>query len=234
MKDAGVAKKPSISFSFSHSVPMKKTLIAVNLLVLLVLAYYAYYLATDFQTPHGRRDMPFFVWVIDTIDLFIHEGGHGIFKIFGQFIYFLGGSLMQVILPVTAIVVLLRTSGPRTLLATLFWLGQNLIDVAIYIDDAPKQQLTLISRYAMHDWRWLCGYMGNLDSAGDIAAVVSFIGMVSLLSAIGFGVYYIAIDVRDEFFPSMAPRPLPLQPRLQPKAPAQPDQPNASETDSVL
>lgn len=213
---------------------MKRFLIAVNLLVLVVLAYYAYYLATDFQTPHGRRDMPFFLWVVDTINLFIHEGGHGVFKIFGQFIYFLGGSLMQVILPVTAIVVLLRTSGPRTLLATLFWLGQNLIDVAIYIDDAPKQQLTLISRYAMHDWRWLCGYMGNLDSAGDIASVVSFLGTLSLLGAIGFGAYFIVIDVRDEFFPSLAPKPLPPRPVLRPKAPTRPAQPGVSDPNDVL
>ena len=213
---------------------MKRVVIAVNVVVLVVLAYFAYYLATDFQTPHGRRDMPFFIWVIDTIDLFIHEGGHGIFKLFGQFIYFLGGSLMQVILPVTAIVVLLRTSGPRTLLATLFWLGQNLIDVAVYIDDAPKQQLTLISRYAMHDWRWLCGYMGNLDSAGDIASVVSFLGTVSLVCAIGFGVYFLVIDIRDEFFPQMAPKPLPFRPRLRPKAPTPPKEPNPSDTDNVL
>lgn len=213
---------------------MKKLLIAVNILVLIVLAYYAYYLATDFQTPHGRRDMPFFVWVLDVINLFIHEGGHGIFKVFGQFIYFLGGSLMQVILPVTAIVVLLRTSGPRTLLATLFWLGQNLIDVAVYIDDAPKQQLTLISRYAMHDWRWLCGYMGNLDSAEDIAAVVSFLGTLSLLGAIGFGLYFIVIDVRDEFFPSLASKPLPLRPGLRAKVPPRPEQPKTSETDSIV
>ncbi len=210
---------------------MKRILIAVNVLVLIVLAYYAYYLATDFQTPHGRRDMPFFVWVLDTINLFIHEGGHGVFKVFGQFIYFLGGSLMQVILPVTAIVVLLRTSGPRTLLATLFWLGQNLIDVAVYIDDAPKQQLTLISRYAMHDWRWLCGYMGNLDSAGDIASVVSFFGILSLLGAIGFGAYYSFIDLRDEFFPSLAPRPLPLRPGLRPKPPTLLQTPDTSDAD---
>jgi hypothetical protein len=212
---------------------MKRTLIAVNVVVVVVLAYYAYYLATDFQTPHGRRDMPYFVFVIDTIDLFIHEGGHGVFKVFGRFMHFLGGSLMQVILPVTAIVVMLRTSGPRTLLATLFWLGQNLIDVAVYIDDAPKQQLTLISRYAMHDWRWLCGYMGNLDSAGDIASVVSFLGTVSLLGAIGFGVYYILLDVRDEFFPPMASKLLPFRPLARPQPPTMQKKADAGNTDDI-
>lgn len=202
---------------------MKRVLLALNVVVVIVLAYYAFYLATDFQTPHGRRDMPYFVFVLDAINLFIHEGGHGVFKIFGQFMHFLGGSLMQVLLPVTAIVVLLRTSGSRTLLATLFWLGQNLIDVAVYIDDAPKQQLTLISKYAMHDWRWLLGYMGNLDMAGDIASVVSFLGTASLVAAIGFGMYFVVIDVRDEFFPSLIPQTPSLRPLVRPKPPTKPE-----------
>ena len=34
--------------------------------------------------------------LIDYFNLLIHEGGHGVFKIFGKFIYTLGGSLMQV------------------------------------------------------------------------------------------------------------------------------------------
>lgn len=213
---------------------MKKAYIAAEIVILLVLANYSYFLATDFQTAHGRHDMPFFVWVIQTIDLFIHEGGHGVFKIFGQFIYFLGGSLMQVILPVTAIVVLLRTSGPRTLLATLYWLGQNLIDVSIYIDDAPKQQLTLISRHAMHDWRWLCGYMGNLDSAEDIAAVVSFLGTMALVTALGFGAYYVFVDIRDEYFPSVGHKPTPPLLRVKPKPPIQPTPPDHSTKENAL
>ena len=36
---------------------------------------------------------------IDYINLLIHEGGHGIFRIFGKFIYTLGGSLMQILIP---------------------------------------------------------------------------------------------------------------------------------------
>ena len=178
---------------------MKKAFIAFQVIVLLILVYFSWYLATDYQTPHGRRDMPFVIWIIDTIDLFIHEGGHGIFGIFGRFMHFLGGSLIQVILPVAAIVVFLRTSGLRSLIGTLYWLGHNLINVSIYIDDAPKQQLTLISKHATHDWRWLCGYMGILDSAEDLAAVVAFLGVLSLIGAIGVGVYFVVRDIREEF-----------------------------------
>ena len=227
------SSKVGQAFVVNDLISMKKTLIALNLLVLIVLAYYSYYLATDFMTPHGRRDMPFFVFVLDAINLFIHEGGHGIFRVFGKFMHFLGGTLMQIIIPVTALVVLLRTAGTRTLLATLFLLGQNLLDIAVYIEDAPKQQLTLISRYAMHDWRWLLGYMGNLDSAGDIAAVVTFFGDASLVAAIGFGAYFLVIDIRDEFFPSLIPQSPPLRrPMGPPKTPVQPKPPDSNLSDS--
>jgi hypothetical protein len=177
---------------------MRKAFIAFQVIVLIILIYLSWYLATDYQTPHGRQDMPFLIWVIDTLDLFMHEGGHGIFKIFGQFMYFLGGSLIQVIIPVAALIVFLRTSGLRSLIGTLYWLGHNLINISIYVADAPKQQLTLISRHAMHDWRWILGRMGMLDSAGDFAAVISFLGVVALVGAIGVGVYFIVHDVRDE------------------------------------
>ncbi len=199
---------------------MKRTLVALEVIFLLLLGYLSLYLATDYQTPHGRHDMPFAVWVIDTIDLFIHEGGHGIFRVLGQFMHFLGGSLIQFIIPITTIIVFLRTSGPRSLMGTLYWLGQNMINVSIYIADAPKQQLTLISRHAMHDWRWLCGYMGIMNSAGDLAAVVALFGTISLLGAIGVTVYYIVCDVRVEFFPPPIPKPLRPVIRPLPKTPS--------------
>ena len=188
---------------------MKRALIAVEIILLLILAYYSWYLATEYQTPQGRYDMPLLIRFIDMIDLFIHEGGHGVFRVFGQFIYFLGGSLMQFLLPLATILVCLRTSGLRSLMGTLYWFGHNLINVSIYIADAPKQQLTLISRHALHDWRWLCTQMGNIDSAGDIASVVAFIGTLSLLGAIGMIVYFIIHDIREEFWPAPPPKPLP-------------------------
>lgn len=40
-----------------------------------------------------------FIPLLDHFNLLIHEGGHGIFKIFGDFVYTLGGTLMQIILP---------------------------------------------------------------------------------------------------------------------------------------
>jgi hypothetical protein len=213
---------------------MKRAIIAFEVVILFILCYFSWYMATDYLTPHGRHDMPFVIWVIDTIDLFIHEGGHGIFKLFGQFIYFLGGSLIQFILPVATIIVFLRTSGPRSLMGTLYWLGHNMMNVSVYIDDAPKTQLTLISRHALHDWRWLCNRMGIMDSAGDLASVVAVFGTLCLIGAIGVAGYYIFVDSRDEFFPSLVSKPLPPNLVLRRKPEGSPKAPEKKDTDSEM
>jgi hypothetical protein len=188
---------------------MKKVLIGSECFLLFVLCYYSLYMSTDYLTPHGRFEMPIFVRLLDMIDLFIHEGGHGVFRVFGQFIYFLGGSLMQFLLPTATILVMLKTHGLRSLMVTPYWLGHNMMNVSVYIADAPKTQLTLISRHAQHDWRWLCTQMDNIDSAGDIAGVVVFFGVLCFLCAIGMTIYFIVHDVRELLWPAPPPRPLP-------------------------
>ena len=215
---------------------MKKNLIAFEIILLFILSYYSWYLATDYQTPHGRFDMPFLIQIIDMIDLFIHEGGHGVFRLFGQVIYAMGGSLMQFILPFATILVLLRTSGLRSLMGTLYWFGHNMINVSIYIADAPKPQLTLISKHAFHDWHWLGLRLGIMDSTGDIAAVVAFLGTLSLLGAVGMTVYFIIRDIREEFWPAPPPKPLPpgIHPRTRTFLPPDEKRPRGDDTDSIV
>ena len=41
---------------------------------------------------------------IDYVNLLIHEGGHGIFSIFPRFLYMLGGSLTQLLIPLMFVV----------------------------------------------------------------------------------------------------------------------------------
>ena len=104
------------------------------------------------------------------IDLFIHEAGHLIFSIFGRFIGFLGGSLFQVIIPVATVIVFDRSSL-KSAPFTLYWTGQSTINVSIYIGDAPLQRLQLISRGAIHDWRWILNHTGMIEYAGDITGL---------------------------------------------------------------
>ena len=190
---------------------MSKALIAFRILVTAYLAWLVIFLMTDYGTPQGRVNMPVVLIVLDWINLFIHEGGHGIFRIFGEFIYVLGGTLMQLILPASAVVVFLR-SGMGTLPFTLFWLGENVVNVSVYIMDAPYRRLPLISKYAAHDWGYITDTLGVTHLAEDFGLVVKIIGILICLGGIGFSVYSIVQRIREEFFPGNVRTPAPPGP----------------------
>ena len=65
---------------------------------------------------------------IHGIDLVFHEAGHVIFGFFGEFLAVLGGSLMQVLIPVIATAAFVRTRQWASAVVTLFWAGQALTD----------------------------------------------------------------------------------------------------------
>ena len=177
---------------------MNKSIIVLDVFLLAVVAYFTWYMATDYQTFYGRSHMPFVLWVIDTIDLFIHEGGHFFFGFMGRMIYFMGGSLMQVVLPSLAIWVFLK-SGFRTLIGTLYWLGQNLINVSVYIGDAPYRRLPLISDSAIHDWNWIFAHMGDMGLAEPVSSVVYVVGVAACLGAVITAGYFLVADFRETF-----------------------------------
>jgi len=162
-------------------------------ILLVYLCFLTYTLATDYQKNETRSRSTFVIWVIDTIDLFVHETGHLVFSIFGRFIYFLGGSLFQIIIPVATILVFAR-STLRSIPFTSYWTGQSIVNVSIYIGDAPFQRLHLISHAAIHDWRWLLSYTRTMEYAGYIAMIVNITGLLTCCFGIGIGFYFITCD----------------------------------------
>jgi hypothetical protein len=129
---------------------------------------------------------PFGLFVIDTINLFIHEAGHFFFKIFGQWMYVLGGSLFQCLLPLALLVVTWRQNVGQTVYPG-FWLGENMVNVSVYIRDAPFKQLRLIAKGLIHDWNWLLA--GDLDSAEPLGLSVYWIGAALCTVSVLFGVW---------------------------------------------
>ena len=180
----------------SISAYYKRPFTIFNHLWLLYLVYLIYYVSTDYQTLIGREHEPFFIMAMDMVDLFIHEAGHFFFSLFGQVIYFMGGSLFQVILPIVFLIVFARTSI-RSMSFSLFWIGESMVNVSIYIGDAQWKRLPLISRHATHDWNWLCVHLNLLDYAESIASVVNIIGILTCIAALGIGIYCIAKDMRE-------------------------------------
>jgi len=108
---------------------------------------------------HGR-----FILVLDHVNLLFHEGGHGIFRIFGKFIYTAGGSLMQIIIPSLFIYYFLSNRKRVGVQISLFYLAENLMNIGVYAADARARKLPLLGgNKVYHDWHYLLKEMGILN-----------------------------------------------------------------------
>jgi len=132
--------------------------------------------------------------IMHSIDLVFHEAGHVIFRLLGDFMMVLGGSLMQLLIPgVAAWALLFRHHDPFGASVVTWWFAQSLMDLAPYIYDAPTQYLPLLGggtgldRPGAHDWHNLLGRTGMLDQAHALAWLVDATGVVLMLAALWWG-----------------------------------------------
>ncbi len=120
-------------------------------------------------------------------NLIFHEAGHVVFAFFWDFIRILGGSLMQCLVPaVLTWVFLLKEWDTYAASLTLWWLGQNLMDVALYISDASARSLPLIGGMSedAHDWGNLLTMTGLLQYDHLFATLVHTLGVIIMLGAL--------------------------------------------------
>lgn len=122
---------------------------------------------------------------IDYINLLIHEGGHGVFKIFGKFIYTLGGTLMQLIIPSMFIIYYLIKKKKFGTQIFLVWLGENLMNISVYAADARTQKLPLLGgNKVYHDWTWLLSQTEMLEQDQLVGNIFYGTGILMFLIAL--------------------------------------------------
>lgn len=127
---------------------------------------------------------------IDGANLAIHEAGHVVFMPFGQFIYVLGGSLFQVMVPLFMVLYFYRTRQRYSGALTLFWVGESIVNVSIYARDAVVRQLPLITGdINSHDWHYLLSELGWLPHTELVADLIFSMGVGAILFAIAFSFY---------------------------------------------
>ncbi len=129
-------------------------------------------------------------------NLIFHEAGHVIFWFFGDFIMILGGSLGQCLMPIIVMYTFLfKEKNPFGASIWLWWLGQNLIDVALYISDASARSLPLIGGMSeeAHDWGNLLTMTGLLKYDFTFGIITHYSGMILMLLAIIWW-YYIQMN----------------------------------------
>jgi hypothetical protein len=128
---------------------------------------------------------------VHNFNLIIHEAGHAIFRLFGEFFMFLGGTLLQLMVPIGITVYFLVHRQYYSGAITLHWTTINLLDVSRYMKDARTQQIPLLGGEAVtHDWWWLFGQMNLLPYDQLIGNAVFFIGFLVFMWATFVGVYH--------------------------------------------
>jgi hypothetical protein len=122
---------------------------------------------------------------IDYLNLLIHEGGHGVFMIFGKFLYFAGGTLMQIIIPGMFVVYYLMKRQRFGAQLFLVWLGENLLNISVYASDARARALPLLGgNKVFHDWNWLLRQTGLLDYDSLVGALFYLLAIAVFLTAL--------------------------------------------------
>ena len=124
-------------------------------------------------------------------DLVFHEAGHLIFSPLGQFMSVLGGSLMQVLIPVVCLVAFIRQEQFFGAAICAWWAGQNLVDLAPYIADARALQLPLLggrtgAEVEGHDWEFILTRLRMTHLDQTIGRLAHAIGMVVMMASLAF------------------------------------------------
>lgn len=124
--------------------------------------------------------------LIDNVDLVIHEAGHLFFKFFGNYIYTLGGTLMQIILPSIIFFYFFKNPYRTGMQFSLLWLGQNFINISVYAADAQAQRLPLLGgNKVYHDWHYLLSKIGLLQYDAEVGyfffAIAIIIFVITLI-----------------------------------------------------
>jgi hypothetical protein len=128
-----------------------------------------------------------FNW-FDLVFIPIHEGGHLLFRFFGEWVMVAGGTFLQLFVPFAlAVYFAFRRQVPGTAFCAFFFVEQFL-PIGIYMADARAQALPLLtvgdSDDVIHDWFYLFSHAGLLDHDIQIGGTFRFLGWVGMLGTI--------------------------------------------------
>src|ERR1700688_3692938 len=133
-----------------------------------------------------------FQW-FDLVFIPIHEGGHLLFRMFGEWIMVAGGTFLQLFVPFAlAANFAFRRQLPGTAFCAFFFFEQFL-PISIYMADARAQDLPLLtvgdSEDVIHDWFYLFSHAGSLEHDVQIAGYFHFAGWVGMLATVAWFSY---------------------------------------------
>ncbi|HKW89763.1 MAG TPA: hypothetical protein VJN21_13525 [Candidatus Acidoferrales bacterium] len=172
---------------FPFLLPMEDDWQRVSLAAVIVAgAFYALFLL---QAAQGRGAL----LMIDLVFVPVHEGGHLLFRLFGEFLMVAGGTIMQLGAPVTLAGVFFFQRQVMGTAFCMFFFFEQFLPISTYMADARAQQLPLLtvgdSEYAIHDWNYLFSRLGLLEHDTQIAHAVRMLGWMGMLGTVAWMIW---------------------------------------------
>jgi hypothetical protein len=125
--------------------------------------------------------------ILDGFNFWIHEAGHAYCMFFGELLHFLGGTLFQLALPSFLFIRAIRNDYYLFSSVFLFWIGQNMPGIGIYIGDARLQKLPLAGG-GEHDWAFILKHLGLLKYDTIFGDTVYYFGIIIMTISL---IYYL-------------------------------------------
>lgn len=114
--------------------------------------------------------------ILAPLNLGIHELGHMVFAVLGQWPGVAGGTLLQLAVPVIGFFNFYAQRDFFAISLMFGWLSVNFFEVARYAGDARSMLLPLVSvggqETVIHDWNYMLGGLGVLPWDTSIAGVI--------------------------------------------------------------
>jgi hypothetical protein len=139
------------------------------------------------------------------LTLAIHEGGHLLFSPLGQWLMVAGGSLTQILAPVTAALLFLRRGDRYGVAIVGTWITYSLTNLATYIGDARAMALPLVgfSDDPIHDWHYLLDSVHLLAYDTRLALLVRDLAWLTLVASVVLATVVLSQQARGQ--PAPAP-----------------------------
>lgn len=126
--------------------------------------------------------------LMDGVFVPIHEGGHLLFRFFGDFVSVAGGTILQLLVPILLASYFVFHRQSQGAAFCLFFMFEQFLPIATYIADARAQELPLLSigsgEDVIHDWNYMFENLGLLEHDIQIAGFVRFIGWVGMIGIV--------------------------------------------------
>lgn len=145
-----------------------------------------FYFAFLYQEARGTG----LLLMMDVVFVPIHEGGHLLFRFFGEFISVAGGTALQLGVPLALCIYFAFQRKVQGVAFCAFFFFEQLLPISVYMADARAQELPLLTvgdaDYVIHDWNYLFGSLGLLNHDIQIAHVTRAIGWIGMIATVAW------------------------------------------------